>query len=111
MPRLLLLFFAWLINKVESSRFSISPEPKVGVGMRKMMLFAWLAAVKLGCGRLQLPASLRPLTVNTSSTPPFGALVFTVPFELKKNGKRTSRVGPLAVMKYGVESFGATGLP
>src|SRR5580698_7306248 len=111
MPRLLLLFAAWFFNKVESSRFSINPAPKVGVGMRKMMLLTCSAALKLGCGRLQLPASLRPLTVNRSSTPPLGALVFTVPFALKKNGKRASRVGPLAVMKYGVESFGATGLP
>ena len=52
MPKLLLRFVAWLFNRVESSRFSISPAPKTGVGMRKMMLFAawpqqsWAAA---GC--------------------------------------------------------------
>src|ERR1700675_1240460 len=57
---------------------------------------------KLGCGMLQLPASERPETVNKSSTPPFGELVFTLPLELKKNGKRTSRVGPLGVMNDGM---------
>src|SRR5579863_2990953 len=111
MPRRLLLLFAWLIKRVESSRFSIIPAPKTGVGMRKMMSFAFPAALKLGCGRVQLPASERPLTVKRSSTPPLGLLVLTVPLLLKKNGNRASRVGPLAVMKYGVESFGATGLP
>src|SRR5579862_8564224 len=105
------MLVAWLFNSVESSRFSIRPAPKVGVGIRKMMLFACCAAAKLGCGKLQLPASGRPVTVNRSSTPPFGALVFTVPLALKKNGKRASRVGPLAVMKYGVASLGATELP
>jgi hypothetical protein len=38
-------------------------------------------------------------------------LKFTEPFESKKNGNRASRVGPLAVMKGGVVSFGATLLP
>src|SRR5277367_5825440 len=76
-----------------------------------MMLFACCAAEKLGCGRLQLPASERPVTVYRSSTPPLGALVLTVPFALKKNGKRASRVGPLAVMKNGVVLPGATPLP
>ena len=75
------------------------------------MLFAASAAAKLGCVRLQLPASERPVTVNRSSTPPLGALVLAVPLELKKNGKRASRVGPFAVMKYGVVLSGATGLP
>ena len=97
-------------NKVESSRFSIRPAPKTGVGMRKIMLLASCAALKLGCGRtvllLQLPASERPVTVNRSSTPPLGLLVFAVPLALKKNGNLASRVGPLAVMKYGVESAG-----
>src|SRR5579863_6137549 len=111
MPKLLLRLFAWLVSKVESSRFSIRPAPKVGVGMRKMMSLACSAAAKLGCGKLQLPASVRPLTVNRVSTPPLGLLVLAVPFALKKNGNRASRVGPLAVMKYGVESLGATELP
>src|SRR6516164_8405609 len=107
-PKLLLRLVAWLFNKVESSRFSIKPAPNTGVGMRKMMLLAACAATKLGCGRLQAPASERPVTVNRSSTPPLGALVLTVPFELKKNGNRASRVGPLAVMKLGVLFPGAT---
>src|SRR5271169_2595612 len=98
-----------------------------------MMLFAARAALKLGWGRLQLPASGRPATVNRSSTPPLGALrsappkgappkgslkfplrwgslVLLVPGLLKKNGNRTSRVGPLAVTKYGVVLPGATPL-
>src|ERR1700681_2122444 len=92
-PTLLLRFLVSLFNRVESSRFSIIPAPKVGVGMRKMMLLADRAALKLGCGRLQAPASERPETVNRSSTPPLGALVLAVPLELKKNGNRASRVG------------------
>src|SRR5579864_6226986 len=111
MPKLLLRLFFWFVNRVESSRFSISPAPKVGVGMRKMMLFAAWAAAKLGWGRLQLPASERPETVNRSSTPPLGLLVLAEPLLLKKNGNRASRVGPVAVMKYGVASLGATALP
>src|SRR5215467_13166975 len=82
--------------------FDIKPEPKVGVGMRKMRLLAALAALKLGCCRLQAPASARPLTVNRSSTPPFGLLTLAVPLALKKNGKRASRTGPLAATKNGM---------
>src|SRR5580704_14309025 len=111
MPKLLLRFVARFFSRVESSRFSIRPAPKTGVGIRKIMLLAACAAAKLGCGRLQLPASERPVTVNRSSTPPLGALVSAVPFELKKKGNRASRVGPLAVMKYGVVLSGATELP
>src|SRR5215468_12401575 len=81
--------------------FAIKPVPKVGVGMRKMMLLAALAALKLGCCKLHAPASARPLTVKRSSTPPFGLLVLAVPFALKKNGKRASRTGPFCVMKDG----------
>src|SRR5439155_1204507 len=72
-PKLLPACAAWLASKVESSMFAMSPVANVGVGMRKMMLFAARAALKLGCGRLQLPASDLPETVNRSSTPPFGA--------------------------------------
>src|SRR5580704_1602831 len=109
-PKLLLRLVAWFFSRVDSSRFSINPAPKVGVGMRKIMSFACSAALKLGCCRLQLPASERPETVNRSSTPPLGLLVLTVPFGLKKNGNLASRVGPVAVMKYGVESLGAVPL-
>src|SRR5215472_13005592 len=82
--------------------FAISPVPNVGVGMRKMMLLAALAALKLGCCKLQLPASERPLTVNRSSTPPLGLLRFAFPNWSKKNGKRASRTGPLAATKNGM---------
>src|SRR5215472_17057366 len=81
---------------------AIRPVPNVGVGMRKMRLLAAAAAAKLGCWRLQFPASLRPLTVNSSSTPPLGLLVLGVPLLLKKNGNRASRTGPLAVRKEGM---------
>src|SRR5437667_7296069 len=81
---------------------AISPMPNVGVGMRKMMLFAALAALKLGCCKLQAPASVRPVTVNRSSTPPLGALWLALPNWSKKNGKRASRTGPLARTKYGM---------
>src|SRR5437016_9041554 len=50
-PKLLPACAAWLASKVESSMFAMSPVPNVGVGMRKMMLFAARAALKLGCGR------------------------------------------------------------
>src|SRR5580658_914115 len=113
-PKLLLRLVAWLLSRVESSRFSIKPAPKVGVGMRKMMLLADCASAKLGCGRLvallQVPASERPVTVNRSSTPPLGSFVLTEPLALKKNGNRASRVGPLAVMKVGMVLPGATPL-
>src|SRR6266849_4532783 len=101
-PMLLLALAAWLLSRVESSMLAIKPVPNVGVGMRKMMLLAAFAALKLGWPRLQAPASARPLTVNRSSTPPFGALVLAVPLALKKNGNRTSRTGPLARTKYGM---------
>src|SRR5215472_6733160 len=108
MPKLLLRLLWRFCCRVESSMLAISPVPNTGVGIRKMMLFAARAALKLGCPRTQVPASARPLTVNRSSTPPLGLFVLAVPLGLKKNGKRASRVGPLAVMKYGVASLGAT---
>src|SRR4029077_18387713 len=86
----------------ESSMFAIKPEPNSGVGMRKIRLLAAAAWAKLGCVRLQAPASARPLTVNMVSTPPFGLLTLAVPLALKKNGKRASRTGPVAVMKDGM---------
>src|ERR1700677_1474394 len=96
---------------VESSKFSRRPAPKVGVGMRKMMLFADSAAAKLGWGKLHLPASDLPETVYRSSTPPLGAFVFADPFELKKKGKRASRVGPLAVINEGIVLFDPLAIP
>src|SRR5262249_28629469 len=88
MPKLLTPLAAALLSRVESSMFAIIPEPKTGVGMRKMMLLAALAALKLGWFRLHAPASARPETVNRSSTPPLGLLTLAVPFALKKNGNR-----------------------
>src|SRR5215467_1649393 len=102
MPKLLLAFAARFLSRVESSMLAINPVPKVGVGMRKMMLLAATAALKLGCPKLQLPASDRPVTVNRSSTPPLGLAVLAVPLALKKNGNRTSRTGPFAVMNDGM---------
>src|SRR6202008_1210142 len=78
-PRLLPPCALWLASRVESSMFAISPVPNVGVGMREIMLFAALAASKLGCCRLQLPASDRPETVTRSSPPPLGALGLALP--------------------------------
>ena len=54
-----------------SSMFSIRPEPKVGVGIRKMTLPVFCACAKLGCpcvepptlGKVQPAASVRPLMV------------------------------------------------
>src|SRR5690242_11736771 len=91
--------------------FSSRPDPKTGVGMRKMTLFACCAAAKGGCTRLQPEAPARPETVYSVSTPPFGALVFTVPLALKKNGKRASRTGPPAVMKVGTEFVEPLAIP
>src|SRR5216684_1217526 len=82
--------------------FAISPVPNTGVGMRKMILFVTLAVLKLGCCRLQLPASVRPETVKRSSTPPLGAFGLGLPNWSKKNGNRASRTGPLAVMNDGI---------
>src|SRR5215475_4759104 len=73
-----------------------------------MTLLLATACWKLGCCSWQLPASERPVMVNRSSTPPFGLLVSGCPFCFTKNGKRASRVGPVAVMKGGVVSLGAT---
>src|SRR5579872_5451398 len=84
--------------------FSIRPSPKTDKGMRKIRSLSAAAVAKLGWGMLQPGAgtSLRPEMTNRSSTPPFGAAVLAVPLALKKNGKRASRVGPLAVMKEGM---------
>src|SRR2546423_7377781 len=82
--------------------FDIRPEPNTGVGIRKIRLLAFAAAVNPGCCKLQPAASARPLTVNRSSTPPFGLLTLAVPLALKKNGKRASRTGPVAVTKDGM---------
>src|SRR5205807_10555810 len=91
--------------------FAIKPEPKTGVGMRKMRLLAAAAAAKPGWVKLQPAASARPLTVNRSSTPPFGLLTLAVPLALKKNGKRASRTGPLAATKDRIVLFAPLTVP
>src|ERR1700740_3084538 len=111
MPKLLFKLLARFFWSVESSRFSINPAPNVGVGMRKIILLVCSANAKLGCAKVQLPASLRPETVKRSSTPPLGLFGLGLPLESKKNGKRASRVGPVAVIKLGVASWGAVALP
>src|SRR5689334_5880843 len=95
-------FAAALLSSVVSSMFSIIPAPKVGVGMRKMMLPVDTAWAKLGWERLQAPASVRPVIVYRSSTPPFGLFTSGLPNESKKNGKRASRTGPVDVMNDGI---------
>src|SRR5712671_3684140 len=82
---------AW---RPESGTASTNPRPNVGVGMRKMTLFAESAAAKFGCVMLQPGASERPLMTKRSWTPPSG-----VPSGLRT--KRASRTGPVAVMKDG----------
>src|SRR5215467_1137194 len=98
----LIPWLALLVSRVESSIFSIKPAPNVGVGMRKMRLLVACARAKLGWGRLQVPASLRPVMVKRSSTPPLGLAVFGLPLASKKNGNRASRTGPVEVIKLGM---------
>src|SRR6267378_1906534 len=75
---------------------------KVPLMPKLLLALAACAWAKLGCCRLQLPASERPDTVNKSSTPPLGAFGLGFPLASKKKGKRASRVGPLAVMNDGI---------
>src|SRR4029077_16721488 len=88
--------------RVESSMFSTSPAPNMGVGIRKMMLLFCWACLKFGCCRLQRRAPALPETVKNASTPPFGALLFGTPWEFAKKGKRATSVGPWAVMNEGM---------
>jgi len=74
---------------------STNPSPNVGVGIRKMTLFAATCAAKLGCAKTQPGASERPCIEKRSCTPPSG-----VPSGLST--KRASRIGPFAVMKEGI---------
>src|SRR3977135_2904893 len=85
----------------ESGIASISPAPKTGVGMRKMMfgfpplpVRGFPAGRKLGWAMLQPAASLRPVMTNRLCTPPS-----LVPFGLRL--KRASRIGPFCVMNQG----------
>src|SRR5579871_6212077 len=77
---------------------SINPPPKIGVGIRKMML---LVLEKLGCVMAHpAGASGRPVMVKIPCTPPSGD-----PSGLRM--KRTSRTGPLIVRKGGAVFPGA----
>src|ERR1700748_1368160 len=61
-----------------------------------------MACAKFGCCSEQLPASMRPATVNRSSTPPLGEVVLGAPLARVKNGKRASNAGPCALMRDGM---------
>ena len=83
-----------LFRIVVSVKFSMSPAPKTGVGILKMMfrLRTWVS--KSSCLMLQPGASLCPAITNRAWTPPSRE-----PSGL--NWKRASRIGPLAVMNDG----------
>src|SRR6478609_12204438 len=93
---LTLLRAARLFFRMVSDAFSTKPSPKVGMGMRKMMLPFWSWVAKSGCFRAQpAGASVRPVMVNRSCTPPSG-----VPSEFLT--KRTSSAGAFGVRKVGI---------
>src|SRR5438552_2414159 len=71
---------------VESVMASIRPAPNVGVGIRKIKSAP--AATKSGCAILQPGASVRPVIVNRSCTPP-------------SDLNLASLIGPLSEMKNG----------
>ena len=87
-------FAAKFVWRARSDTFSTNPRPKVGVGMRKMTLFAASSAAKFGCAILQPGASGRPVMTYSSCTWPSG-----VPSGLRT--KRTSRTGPFKVINGG----------
>src|SRR5579862_4881567 len=85
----------------ESEIASMSPAPKTGVGMRKMMFgfppwaeSAFPAGWKSGWAMLQPAASPRPVMTKRLWTPPS-----LVPFGFRL--KRASRMGPFCVMNQG----------
>src|SRR5260370_5560712 len=90
----------------ESGIASISPAPKTGVGIRKMMLelpprpvSGSPAGRKLGWVLLQPAASLRPVITKRSCTSPSLA-----PLGLRLN--HVSRIGPLCVLYQATMFFG-----
>src|SRR5271156_2086121 len=94
-----------LARIAESEIASMSPAPKTGVGMRKMMFGFPLcpdkgfpAGRKLGWAMLQPAASLRPVMTKRSCTSPS-----LVPFGFRL--KRASRTGPFWVMNQGTKFF------
>src|ERR1700689_765968 len=89
----------------ESEIASMSPAPKTGVGMRKMMFGfppwpdrGFPAGRKLGWAMLQPAASLRPVITKRSCTSPS-----LVPFGFRL--KRASRTGPFGAMNHGTTFF------
>ena len=100
MPRLCLVneSAARLLRMVVSESCSMSPAPKVGVGIRKMMLRFATCLSKSSCTAVQalaLPvSSTRPLITNRPWTPPS-----RLPSGL--NWNRASRIGPSRLTKDG----------
>src|SRR5580700_154856 len=94
-----------LARIAESEIDSMSPAPKTGVGMRKMMFVfpprpdrGFPAGRKLGWTMLQPAASLRPVMTKRSCTSPS-----LVPFGFRL--KRASRTGPFCTMNHGTTFF------
>src|ERR1700730_139438 len=94
-----------LASIAESGIASMSPAPKSGVGMRKMMfgfqalpVSGFPAGRNLGWEILQPLASLRPVMTKRSCTPPS-----LVPSGLRL--KRASLTGPFAVTNQGTMFF------
>src|SRR5580704_3991337 len=93
---------ALLFARIDDSEIaSMSPAPKTGVGMRKMMFgfppcaeSGFPAGRKSGWAMLQPGASLRPVMTKRLCTPP---LLLPSGFRLK----RASRMGPFGVMNHG----------
>src|SRR5205823_12353392 len=82
---------------VESVMASIRPAPNVGVGIRKIKLLSRLALSKSGCEILQPGASVRPVMVKRSCTPP-SRMVLVGGFA---NLNLASLTGPFREMKNG----------
>src|ERR1700730_6787838 len=97
---------AFMFARIADSEIaSMSPAPKTGVGMRKMMFgfppwaeSGFPAGRKLGWAMLQPAASLRPVMTKRSCTPPS-----LVPFGFRL--KRASRTGPFLVINHGTTFF------
>src|SRR5947209_8377591 len=93
---------------VESAMASIRPAPNVGGGMRRIKLFGPLALRESGCEILQAGASVRPVMVERSCTPPsrmvlVGGFAYlnlaslTGPLEEMKNEMGAGFVAPFLV--------------
>jgi len=86
MPKSLLRFFAWLLNKVESSRFSIKLAKDEWESGR-LISFLRDGSSEAGCGSavllVQVLASERPVTVIKSPLPHWGCWCLPKPLLLK----------------------------